>query len=94
MNARVEAAVSAVQNETYGAEYARDLAEIALAAADAVMFSDEAVERAAEALYNVRLHDAHARLVTKTWAELDEEQKPFFRNDVRAVISALKGDEG
>jgi hypothetical protein len=71
----------------------RTFARAVLTAADAVMFSDEAVERAAEALYNVRLNDVSARLVTKAWTDLDEEQRPFFRNDARAVIAALKGDD-
>lgn len=83
-NERAEAAVSAVQNETYGAEYSRDLACIALAAADAVMFSEASIERAAKAV-----HDLGATALS--WDERDEELRELYREDARAVVAALKG---
>ena len=69
-------------------------AQIGLAAVDAVTFSDEAIERASEALYDLRRKDPKTgRLhLVKPWADLDPEMKPFYRDDVRAVVAALRGD--
>jgi len=57
-----------------------------LAAADAVMFSDEAVERAA-----ISLCVASYPMTEGFWADVDGEYKEKCRTQVRAVIAALKG---
>jgi hypothetical protein len=60
-------------------------ARAALEAADAVMFSDEAIERAAKAVHDLGAY-AHS------WDERAEDLKELYREDARAVIAALKGD--
>lgn len=57
-------------------------ATAALSAADAVMFSDAAIERAARAV-----HDLGA---VPKWEERDEEIRELYREDVRAVVAALR----
>lgn len=65
-------------------EYALGEAAVALAAADAVMFSDEAIERAARAL-----NTEHA----PAWEILPDWVKDSWREQVRTVVAALKGDQ-
>lgn len=88
---RIEAAAKAVANLTvevpYGISpvtdegYKRDAAEI-LAAADALMFSDEALERAGDAVDNFTMHEyGHAIPLSDR------------RDLVNAVIAALKGGD-
>jgi len=47
------------------------------------MFDDAAIERAAKALDYLNAGDV--------WDERDEDERELFREDVRAVIAALKG---
>ena len=61
--------------------------QAALAAADAVMFSDEAIERAAEALYMTSSGSSE-----KHWDDIGRLRQEYFRSRVRAVVTALKGD--
>jgi predicted DCC family thiol-disulfide oxidoreductase YuxK len=60
-----------------------DVARIALDAADAVMFSEEAIERAAEAL---------ATADGRIWSVLGPITKEQYRAFVRAVVAALRGE--
>lgn len=59
-----------------------DSIRAALAAADAVMFSDAFIDAAAQ-----EIHGEHGEF----WAAMSEEQRENRRNVVRAVITALKG---
>ncbi|QDF19558.1 hypothetical protein PP353_gp48 [Arthrobacter phage Kumotta] len=61
-------------------EYALEEAAEALAAADAVMFSDEAIERAARAMLDAMYDDKTLRV--------DDGD----RGIIRVVVAALKGD--
>lgn len=97
MNARVEAAAKAVSDalgtvcgihDTTSAED-HELANAALAASDAAIFSDEAVERAAIAL-GVKRYP----MTEGDWEGVDAHFRGKCREEVRAVIAALKGDEG
>lgn len=79
---RIEAAADAVMDAAFGQELPEapyDLANAALAAADAVMFSDEAVERAAAS-------------VSKDFPWYGNYSPTIVQNHVREVIAALKGD--
>ena len=86
MSARVEAAAKVIaERENAGWPVLtsdRDTAVQALAAADAVMFSDEAVERAARAI--------HALGTGTKWEDRHEDIKALYREDARTVIAALK----
>lgn len=85
-NARVEAAEDALRelwNEAEPATVEMETAAV-LAAADAVMFSDEAVERAARARYEAEGGD---------WDAARAYDKAEWVFDVRAVIAALKGEQ-
>lgn len=88
MNARIEAAAQALATKDRAnlSSWHQEEAAEALAAADAVMFSDEAIERAAKAI-----HDAGS-IDKKPWAERNDEIRELYREDVRMVIAALKGD--
>lgn len=101
MTARFEAAAIAFANEQMSwydlplknsieqvSERAQDATRAALAAADAVMFSDEAVERAAEALY---MTGPAAK--EKHWEDIGRQRQDYFKRRARAVIAALKGDD-
>ena len=93
MSARLEAAAKAMRFRLEGVprnhgwasaserEQFTDDAAKALAAADAEMFSDEAVERAARALNNA---------FPLNWEKLPEWVREDERKTVRAVIAALK----
>ena len=59
----------------------------ALAAADAVMFSEEAIERAAKTLM-VRLGKPFS---IDPWDETTEAARDEWKNDIRAVVAALRG---
>ena len=69
-------------------EYALEEAAEALAAADAVMFSDEAIERAAVALWN---HDFPSSPIENV-AELLKWTRGRRLEQARIVVAALKGD--
>jgi hypothetical protein len=60
----------------------------ALNAADAVMFSEDAVERAAIAL-GVKQYP----MIESFWDDVDAGFRDKCRDQARAVIAALKGDE-
>lgn len=66
-------------------EIRRSVAD-SLAAADAVMFSDEAIERAAKTTHDLGTSGS------QTWEERDEAVRELYREDVRIVVAALKGD--
>lgn len=97
MDKRIEAAAKAICNldadynwdsidkESIVAQLYYGSADASLKASDSVMFSDEAVERAAKAL-----HDLGA--TAKTWDERDEDLKDLYREDARAVIAALRSE--
>jgi hypothetical protein len=63
-------------------------AEAVLAAADEVTFSEEAVERAARALW------IHNGLNGDDWiySPPEDERKVFFTSNARAVIASLRGE--
>jgi hypothetical protein len=82
MNARIQAAAKALatKDRTNFSSWHREEATEALSAADAVMFSDEAMERAAKALLDAFYADPTL--------EVDDED----RDIIRTVVAALKGD--
>ena len=63
-------------------EHAIAEARFALERSDPFLFSDEAIERAAEAVGNEY----------EPWAESSDVWREVCRNDVRTIIKALKGD--
>ena len=62
------------------------LAEVALAAADAVMFDEASIERAAIAL-GVKQYP----MIDGLWDDVDAEFKDKCREQARAVVAVLKG---
>lgn len=68
-------------------EYALAEAGAALAAADTVMFSEDAVERAARALCAAEFPEVPA---TYAWNVQFEDGQNHYRQLVRAVIAALQ----
>ncbi|MDQ0100470.1 hypothetical protein J2T10_000089 [Paenarthrobacter nicotinovorans] len=82
---RVEAAAQALATKDRAnlSFWHQEEATEALAAADAVMFSNEAIERAAKAL-----NAEHA----PAWEILPGWVKDDWRKQVRTVVAALKGD--
>lgn len=80
MSKRLNAVAKAIADQNGWASYSD--AQKALNAADAVMFSDEAVERAAQSLGNLY----------EPWEASSSQMRETWRSDVRAVIAALKGD--
>lgn len=77
---RITAVASALSDQNGWTSY--DDARKAINASDDVMFSDEAIERAAEAVGNQY----------EPWDESNAAWRDACRSDVRAVIAALKGD--
>ena len=65
------------------AKYYVSEAKAALAAADEVMFSDEAIERAARKLYEGE---------GGRWATCPDDLRNEWKDSVRATIAALKDD--
>ena len=63
-------------------------ARAALAAADAMMFDDAAIERAAIAL-GVKQYP----MIEGFWADVDPDFQNKCREQARAVIAAIKGDD-
>jgi hypothetical protein len=60
------------------------------------MISDEAVEKAARALYEKQPHtlwdqEAGTMLGTKSWEALNESYREALRDDARTVIASLTG---
>jgi hypothetical protein len=75
--------------DRYGDEALEEMGEevkVALDAADAVMFSDEAIERAAKVE-----HDNYWRGEI-SWEQQDPLVKENHRQRIRAIIAALKGE--
>ena len=66
--------------------------EAALAAADAVMFSDEAIERAARELFPTYWDPEFYHEHSEVTGKLAEESQQACIQHVRAVVTALKGD--
>lgn len=90
MNARVEAAHNAIlaYKSTRGIDNQENAMSAALAAADAVMFDDAAVERAAKAAYDAQMEDGDT-----PWEGFGgSSYLDYWRDTARAVIAALKGD--
>lgn len=97
MSDRLEAAVKAWDHhwgDRYGDEAVEEMGEevaVALAAADAVdplrNPAPEDIERAAKAL-----HDLGCAAHPWPWERRDEELQDLYREDVRAVVAALKGE--
>jgi hypothetical protein len=93
MSKRLEAAVKAWDHhwgDRYGDEAVEEMGEevqVALDAADVVMFSDEAVERAARAAYEAQMEDGDT-----LWEHFgDSSYLDYWRDQARAVIGSLKG---
>jgi len=86
MNERLEAVAKSLADEDGWTSYSD--ATKALAAADAVMFSDEAVERAAKVIYQAAAKFAYEN---ESWDKVDPEAKEVWIQDARNVIEALKG---
>lgn len=90
MSERLEAAVKAWDHhwgDRYGDEALEEMGEevqVALDASEAVLFSEEAVERGAKALNEHYLIE---------WDKLPEWAREDARRTTRAVIAALKGAE-
>lgn len=63
----------------------------ALTASDAVMFSEEAVERAAKAAYEAQRDGGEA--AWEEYVQVGSSYADFWRDQARAVISALKAGE-
>lgn len=59
-----------------------------LAAADEVMFSNEAIERAAKAIFDIR-DDPYD---VDEWEDLDSTDRELYLCQARAVVAALKGE--
>lgn len=85
---RLDAAAAAIYDRDYdygfNAAESEGLADAALTAGDKVMFSDEAIERAAEALC------VSIGKVDGLWWMHSDKTKDAYRTHARAVIAALK----
>ncbi|WP_157731828.1 hypothetical protein [Arthrobacter sp. YN] len=88
---RQEAAARAIaeQDRRRLSSFHQAQARDALAAADAVMFSDEAMERAAVALYNLEFP---CSLITDL-SELLEWRREQLLHQASIVVAALKGEQ-
>jgi hypothetical protein len=87
--ARVEAAHKAWREQAKqpGTIFEYNLrAALEAADADTVVFSDAAVERAARTIYGFSEY--------KPWDKRGDDLHRIYREQARAVIAALKGDEG
>ncbi|GLU58594.1 hypothetical protein [Paenarthrobacter ureafaciens] len=90
MSARVEAASKALCSspdlwarlpERFRQDY-REVAAPALDAADAVLFSEAAIERAAKAMFRAQTFN--------DWGTLDPKIKTIWISKARAVVAALR----
>ena len=70
----------------------RSKAKKILTAADAVMFSDESIDRAAAAAFFQDDLGGHVR-GHWTWATIPEEGRNNYRTMVRAVLTAVLGED-
>lgn len=76
----------------------RERMETALAAADAVMFSEANIERAAKAYYEEYeaqpIYDEDLEEFTghRKWEWLDDESQERYRKRVRFMVASLKGE--
>ena len=70
--------------ESEDREYAIAEARFALERSDPFLFSDEAIERAAQAMFALKTFN--------DWDSLPEQIKRIWRDHTRAVVAALKGD--
>jgi len=98
MNERADAAAKAIHNEFCREDWhaghvigqacydMKTEAANILAAADAVMFSDEAIDRVAAAI-------AAAFAPATKWEDHVPQAQETYRNQVRAIIAAFKGAE-
>lgn len=93
MSARIEAAAKAV-DEFWGGRYFDEAADelggemaVAIEASDAVLFSEEAIERAARALFIAENPEAD-------WDALPLNQwvTDIYRKRTRTVLAALRGE--
>ena len=75
------------QERIEGAAKANAIATVTIAAWEARVFSDEAIERAARDLARHRWQDA-----INVWDSLGQDAKDGFRDQARVVVAALKGD--
>ena len=84
---RIKAAANGIADEVHTRDF-KDMAHAALTAADVVMFNNEAVDRAAEAIYMTGSAgiDAH-------WDDIGRQRQEWFRGRARTVIAALKCDD-
>jgi len=80
---RIEAAAKGIESEIHTRDF-RDMAVAALTAADAVMFSDESIERAAEALC------MSIGKVEGLWWMHSENTKNTYRTHARAALEAAE----
>jgi hypothetical protein len=102
MTSREEAAADAIIEASYGQELPEapvDLANAALAAADAVMLSDATVERAGHVLYDHREDGliCYDHENTVHWCCLCGEHEievPWFEHAARAVLTFAVQEEG
>jgi hypothetical protein len=90
-DARLEAAMTAHRHapRTRGMDTSGPMLA-ALAAADAVMFSDDAIEQAAREAFWTDDVGGHIK-GHWTWEKLPEDGRENYRKMVRGVIHALKG---
>lgn len=58
-------------------------------AVEAMMFSDEAIERAAANAWNTLT----ARDGGRNWEDLEERMRPYWIANVRVIAAALKGEQ-
>jgi hypothetical protein len=87
MSARVEAAAKAwvARHSQPGSWTLEQNLDAALSAADQIMFSEAAIERAAETLYmsGIGGDDKH-------WDDIGRMRQSYFRHRARQVVAALR----
>lgn len=90
IEAAAEALVSSTLGDRSGIKWEEffEAARGALNAADAVMFDDAAVERAAIAL-GIKQYP----MIEGLWDDVDPDFRDKCRDQARAVIASLKGDD-
>ena len=82
MSARIDAAARTLLLNCNKDMNAKEQATYILRSSDAELFSEAAIERAAKAM--------QAPWSSRPWDQLSEESKDVYRNDVRAVVAALR----
>lgn len=81
---RIEAAAKAYMDNAGDCTY-RDAFRLSLEAADAVMFSDEAIKGVAELLAAIKFPE-------KEWGELKTSTTEYLVECAWTIVAALKGD--